>query len=350
MSEPLVTIVIPVFNGAEHLRECLESVLAQTYSNWRAVVMDNRSTDGTAAIADEFALRDARVRVIHAREFVAKNENYNRAIAHADGEASYIKLLEADNWITADCLEKTVRLAEKDPAIGLVTSFSHSGGSPKRELLANPDQIFSGREAVRQFYRNGPYLFGAPTCMLFRASALREEPVWFRPIGCCDDVDLCLRVLRKWKFGYVRQILAFIRVDETGAFSKVRELNYRPAYMHFSIQAYGEDFFAGRELVEVRSDWERQYFDCLGRAAITGRTKAYWEFHRRMFESAGQKLRARDLVLPATRTLISFGLKPKTTVVKFVKRIKGKRSPEKNTRNLNGNNFARDQVKAESML
>src|SRR5690606_24092672 len=63
MSGPLVDIVVPVHNGAPHLQECLDSVLAQTYQSWRLVVVNNASTDDTARLAELYATRDTRIRV-----------------------------------------------------------------------------------------------------------------------------------------------------------------------------------------------------------------------------------------------------------------------------------------------
>ncbi|NIV53907.1 MAG: glycosyltransferase, partial [Gammaproteobacteria bacterium] len=61
--EPFVSVVTPVYNGAKFLPECIESVLAQSYTNWEYIVVNNKSTDDTLAIAEDYARRDPRVRV-----------------------------------------------------------------------------------------------------------------------------------------------------------------------------------------------------------------------------------------------------------------------------------------------
>ena len=59
------SIIIPVYNVAPYLRECLDSVLAQTLTDWEAICVDDGSTDGSGAILDEYAARDQRFRIIH---------------------------------------------------------------------------------------------------------------------------------------------------------------------------------------------------------------------------------------------------------------------------------------------
>ena len=123
MNQPLVEIVIPVYNGAQHLRECLESVLAQTYQSWKATIVNNCSTDDTGEIAEEFVQRDPRFRVVHCRDFVGQAANYTRAVAQTSEGTAYVKVLEADNWITEDSVQRMVELAEQDPEIGIVGSY-----------------------------------------------------------------------------------------------------------------------------------------------------------------------------------------------------------------------------------
>ena len=60
--QPLVSVVTPFYNTADYLRECIESVLAQTYTRFEYILVDNQSTDGSAEIAAEYSKRDSRIR------------------------------------------------------------------------------------------------------------------------------------------------------------------------------------------------------------------------------------------------------------------------------------------------
>ncbi|MBV9171190.1 MAG: glycosyltransferase, partial [Chloroflexi bacterium] len=90
---PLVSVVTPVYNGAEHLAECIESVLRQTYPNWEYVIVDNASSDGSADVAEHYSARDSRIRVIRAREFVDVHRSHNRALRASDARSRYCKVI-----------------------------------------------------------------------------------------------------------------------------------------------------------------------------------------------------------------------------------------------------------------
>ena len=122
-SQPLVTVATAVYNGESFLAECAESVLRQTYSNWRYHIIDNCSTDRTPEIARELASRDPRIQFERCEDFVDVNESYSRGFAAVDPEASYVKIVDSDDWIYPECLERMVALAESDPTVGLVSAY-----------------------------------------------------------------------------------------------------------------------------------------------------------------------------------------------------------------------------------
>ena len=99
---PFFSIVIPVYNVAPYLRECLDSVLAQTFSDWEAICVDDGSTDGSGAILDEYAARDSRFRVVH-QPNAGVSAARNRALDAAVGE--YVTFLDGDDAYESSWLE-----------------------------------------------------------------------------------------------------------------------------------------------------------------------------------------------------------------------------------------------------
>jgi len=134
-SQPLVSVTTPVYNGEEYLRECIESVLAQSYENWEFVILNNCSTDGTLDIVRGYASRDSRIRVYSNDQFLPVINNHNKALGLTSGNSIYCKPLMADDWLFPDCLREMVRVAKSHLSIGLVSSYSLSG---KRLILDTP--------------------------------------------------------------------------------------------------------------------------------------------------------------------------------------------------------------------
>ena len=73
---PLVSVVTPVYNGAAYLSECIESVLAQTYTNWEYIIVNNCSTDRTRDIASHYAQQDTRIRLHNNDDFLSLDAEF----------------------------------------------------------------------------------------------------------------------------------------------------------------------------------------------------------------------------------------------------------------------------------
>ena len=106
-----LSIVMPVYNVERYLRECLDSLLAQTFVDWELICVDDGSTDGSGRILDEYAVRDSRIRPVHqanAKVHAARN----RALDMAQGE--WIGFLDPDDLIALRWLETAMKYAKDD--------------------------------------------------------------------------------------------------------------------------------------------------------------------------------------------------------------------------------------------
>ena len=109
---PFFSIIIPVYNVAPYLRECLDSVLAQTFTDWEAICVDDGSTDGSGSILDEYAARDSRFRIIH-QPNAGVSAARNKGLDVAKGE--WVAFLDGDDiweksWLNAvaDAIEPEI--------------------------------------------------------------------------------------------------------------------------------------------------------------------------------------------------------------------------------------------------
>lgn len=97
----LFSFIVPVYNVELYLKECIDSILSQTYENFELILVNDGSTDNSGKICDEYAQKDSRIKVIHQKNSGVNKTRKNAAIA-ATGE--YIVPIDADDWITKDLL------------------------------------------------------------------------------------------------------------------------------------------------------------------------------------------------------------------------------------------------------
>lgn len=111
MSEPLISIVIPVYNVEDYVEKCIRSVVAQTYTHLQILVIDDGSTDSSGAICDRLATTDSRIQVIHTAN-AGLSAARNVGIRHALGE--YIAFVDSDDWIEPNMYEFLYKAIVKD--------------------------------------------------------------------------------------------------------------------------------------------------------------------------------------------------------------------------------------------
>lgn len=215
---PLVSVVTPVYNTAEYLAECMESVLNQTYGNWEHVVVDNQSTDGSLELARAYESRDQRVRVVAADDFVGGGENANRALLEMSGDARYCKVLHADDWLFPECLERMVALAEDNPGVGIVSAYRLEETRVTLDGIPYSVSVVPGREIASSMLLGAPYpyVFGSPTSLLIRSDLIRKrDPFYNVDNRYQHDQEACYELLQESDFAFVHQVLTFTRRPNT---------------------------------------------------------------------------------------------------------------------------------------
>ena len=111
LREPMVSVIVPVYNKEEWLAPCIESVLRQTFPDFELILVDDGSTDESLALEAKFAAEDERIRRIVLKENGGLSAARNHGISIARGR--YITFLDADDWIDPDYLLTLCRAAEK---------------------------------------------------------------------------------------------------------------------------------------------------------------------------------------------------------------------------------------------
>lgn len=151
MNQPLVTIVLPIYNVEKYLNKCVESVVNQTYKNLEILMVNDGSHDGCAQICDDWAKRDCRVRAIH-KQNQGLGMARNTGIEHALGE--FICFFDSDDYIREDTVEKTVKkIVEQnaDMAIFGYSSVRDDGTTLSTFIPAVGEQTYRG-DSVRETF------------------------------------------------------------------------------------------------------------------------------------------------------------------------------------------------------
>jgi len=215
---PKVTVAIPTYNRASLLKECLETVLRQTFHDFEVIISDNCSVDETTAVVRSFS--DPRIRYYRNETNLGAFANMNRCLELARGE--YITIMHDDDLYAPQFIEQEVRLLDTHPNVGMVhcAAFeTDQDGVPLRLGQVYSDtRIMKGKEVFVQFL-HGHYVY-CPSVMA-RASLYRTVG-GFDPRHNSGDFHMWLRMALHADVAYLAQPLVAVRVHE-GRWSSVTD-------------------------------------------------------------------------------------------------------------------------------
>lgn len=172
---PEVSVALAAFNREKYIGPSIESVLAQSFEDFELLVVDDCSTDRTAAIARDYASRDPRIRVVvnPANRGQFPNRNYAAALA----QGRFLKFHDSDDVMYPHCLEVMVRLLDAEPSAGFALSTGWNWPGAPCPMLSTPRMSYQ-----REFLGRGLFMCG-PAGALFRTEA-------FAALGGFEDVGV----------------------------------------------------------------------------------------------------------------------------------------------------------------
>jgi glycosyltransferase involved in cell wall biosynthesis len=196
---PKVSVCIPVYNCAAYIESTIQSVLAQTFTDFELIIVDNHSSDESGAIIGEYSLQDIRIRMYCNEHTVDMENNWNITVARARGE--YIKLLPADDLIYPTCLQEQVGILDNAAhrKVGIAGSARDIINPEGKKLMTRRFNklagLTSGKQAIRRIIRSGTNPLGEPGSILFRRSLLSTTGLFDGSIPYVIDLDLWVRLL-----------------------------------------------------------------------------------------------------------------------------------------------------------
>ena len=194
MNNPLISVIIPVYNTEAYVEKCIRSVIGQTYKELEILIVDDGSTDSSGEICDRLATEDDRIRVFHQKNGgQASARNY--ALSVSRGE--YIGYVDSDDWIAEDMYEVMLNtITQNDCDICVCGRYAVEGDSIRPSFGSEVDSltVMDRLEAVRRFltYKS---VDSSAWDKLWKRSVL--EDVEF-PIGyICEDIPFVYNALTK---------------------------------------------------------------------------------------------------------------------------------------------------------
>jgi glycosyltransferase involved in cell wall biosynthesis len=204
-STPMISVLIPIFNGEKYLNHSLESIVNQTFIDFEVLLIDDGSTDGSMSILNEFAHHDKRVRII-SKTNSGLTDTLNRGLLECRGK--WIARMDQDDIASPKRLEQQVRKIESDEAIVLVgsdfvTLDEQTRKTKRYKIPSTHEQMVKRLERLRGFFPHSSALIHAET---IRRIGGYDPLALFN-----EDWDLWLRLSECGKIGSVSEPLVIIR-------------------------------------------------------------------------------------------------------------------------------------------
>jgi len=228
MSNITVSVVMPVHNGEGYLRQCLDSVCAQTLRDIEIICVDDGSTDGSLSLLDEYAAKDSRIKVIaqpNSGAAVARN----KGIAIASGE--YLSILDSDDRFEPRMLEKMVERARKtDAQIVICRCDGFEDGTEKPVPMMwslqdefVPDEVFSAQQVGDALFF---FVQGWAWDKLYLTSFVRENHLEFQNLRSSNDMRFTfLSVALAKRMTTMRNVFVHQRRGRSTSISRTRQKN-----------------------------------------------------------------------------------------------------------------------------
>ena len=322
---PLVTILTPVYNGGAYLRECIESILAQTYSNWHYIIINNCSNDCTLEIANTYATKDPRIAVSTNAAFLPIIANHNRAFSLVGPESKYCKIVSADDLIFPECIARMVDLAEAHPSVGIVGSYQLSGGGDEWYVrnygLPYFETVVHGRDICRSQLLGSLDVFGNPTSNFYRADLVRASSTFFPNETAEADLSACFQALQVADYGFVHQVLSYERLHEDRITTVSKKyMAYISAKLSDCV-TYGPSCLSHEELNARIQELLDSYYEYLANSAFKFPDKTFWKYHTKRLREIGYPLQRIKLARGVTARLLKLFLNPQLLAEKLAKRL-----------------------------
>ena len=200
-----VTILMNCFNAEKYIKSSIQSVLNQTYKNWKLIVWDDASTDKTLKIVKSFKSR--KIKIYKNKKNLGLGKS--RLLAEKKIKTKYVAILDADDKFTKNKLSILIKYFIKDKSLGLIASdyflIDRLGKILKKPLL-----ILDNKNLLKNFCENNYFKHSS---IMYNKHIAKKLGGYSKKLKYSQDYDLTIRMMRYSKARYIKQKLAYYRMS-----------------------------------------------------------------------------------------------------------------------------------------
>lgn len=286
LSQPRLSIIVPLYNKAPYVRKALESVVFQTYKDWECIIVDDGSTDGSAAICEDF-VRSLTPSIVHPIRLIKQLNSgvsaaRNNGVAQSQGD--YLAFLDADDWWEPTFLEHMAQLIADYPDAGLYATnyIYYKPGKTHVALTLKTGYI----NYPQSYYQSGAMPVTSITACMPRK--VFDEMGGF-PLGVKlgEDFLLWAKTALHYPVAFCEKTLAYYNNDVPATLRATRNLHAPEHHMLFLLEPI-EQVIVQLQDEEVKHDWK----SLLDKLRVGGLLE-YW-MEDRYHEVAAEELKKVD--------------------------------------------------------
>lgn len=214
---PLVSVIIPVYNVEKYLRQCLDSVINQTYRNLEIICINDCTTDSSDKILEEYAKKDPRIIIKKNPQNLGLGLSRNEGIKIANGE--YIHCLDSDDWLDEQAYETVLKYFEKDIDAIRFTYLSHNEITNKIEHINYPSKQFAYKKV--NIYDNPEcFKLWSPSAWIkiYRKDFILKNQLFYNDYRCLEDIEYAMRAaLKANNLMFIEEPLLHYRAERKGS-------------------------------------------------------------------------------------------------------------------------------------
>lgn len=228
---PLVSICIPTYNGAEFIRQTMQSLIDQNYNNIEIIVVDDCSTDKTIEYVKEFD--DPRIKVIVNDSNLGPLGNYSKSLSYSSGK--YAKMICQDDILLPEMIEKQVAVMEENSNVSVVTGASRVIDEKDNVIMTRRlykhDKIIDGKKFILRTF-SGRNLYGEPFLNLYRTEDMKKGEGLYtdNEVYFCADWDASLLMSYYGDVYYISDFIGLYRINNASLTADVYKKEKKRIY------------------------------------------------------------------------------------------------------------------------